>query len=300
MRSGNFNREYFVHVPSSYRNDLAAPVVLVFHGGGGNAGQIAKFSDFNKLSEENGFLVIYPEAIDKHWNDGRESEKFRDHDAKVSDVAWIKELIGKLQNNYSIDKKRIYATGISNGGIFSQRLAIELGQDFAAVASLAAQIAEPLALAKPKNPISILIMNGTKDPFVPYMGGDVTPRLFPRLNKMMKLPSRGKVISTDATIRFWLLHNTIDATGLVTRLQDLDTTDGSTVERTEWAQTKTGVSVVLYKIIDGGHTWPGGKQYLPIRTVGQTNQDIHASEKIWEFFSQHPKPQITPTQHIVH
>ncbi len=87
MRSGNFNPEYFIHIPSTYRNDLAATVVLVFHGGGGNAKQIAKFSSFNKLSEENGFFVIYPQSIDKQKNDRRESEKFREHKEKVNDVA---------------------------------------------------------------------------------------------------------------------------------------------------------------------------------------------------------------------
>ena len=163
-------------------------MVLVFHGGGGNAKQIAKLSGFNKISEEKGFLVLYPEAIDKHWNDGRESARFREHDEKVNDVAWIDALITELKTTYSVDNKRIYAMGISNGGIFSQRLAIELGQHFAAIASLTAQIAEPLAQAPPPNPISVLIMNGTKDPFVPYEGGEVTPTLFPPFSKILKKP----------------------------------------------------------------------------------------------------------------
>lgn len=144
MLSGSFSREYFVHVPSSYRKDLAVPIVFVFHGAGGNARQIAQFSGFNDLSEKHGFLAIYPQAIDKHWDDGRESQKFQEHDAKINDVAWIEELIAELKRTYSVDKKRMYATGISNGGIFSQRLAIELGHHFAAVASLTAQIARPL------------------------------------------------------------------------------------------------------------------------------------------------------------
>ena len=132
-------------------------------------------------------------------------------------------------------------------------------------------------------------MNGTMDPFVPYEGGEVTPTLFPRLSKMLRKPSRGKVISTDATIEFWLRHNGIDGKGLVTTLPDLDKTDESTAKRTEWTNENTGVSVVLYTILGGGHTWPGAKQYLPVRTIGPTNQDIHASEIIWNFFAQHPK-----------
>lgn len=202
MQSGSFNQEYFVHVPSGYRNDLALPIVLVFHGGNGNAEQIATFSGFNTLSESHGFLALYPQSIDKHWNDGRESEKFQEHDVKIKDVAWIEKLITELPKTYSVDNKRIYAVGISNGGIFSQRLAIELGQHFAAIASLTAQIAEPLSKALPTDPISVLIINGTKDPLAPYKGGDVTPRLFPRLGKLIRHPSRSKVISTDAKIDF--------------------------------------------------------------------------------------------------
>ena len=287
--SENLNREYFIHIPSTYRNVPLAPIVLVFHGRGGNAKQIAKFSGFNTLPEKHGFLVIYPQSIDKHWNDGRESQKFREHDEKVNDVAWIDAVLTDLKATYSVDNKRIYAVGISNGGIFSQRLAIELGHHFAAVASLTAQIAEPLVGAQPTHPISVLIMNGTMDPFVPYEGGEVTPTLFPRLSKMLRKPSRGKVISTDATIEFWLRHNGIDGKGLVTTLPDLDKTDESTAKRTEWTNENTGVSVVLYTILGGGHTWPGAKQYLPVQTIGPTNQDIHASEIIWNFFAQHPK-----------
>ena len=230
MPSGNFNREYFVHIPSTYRNNQAVPVVIVFHGGGGNAKQIATFSGFNKLSEKHGFLAIYPQAIDKHWNDGRESEKFREHDAKVNDVARIEELIAELKRTYSVDKKRMYATGISNGGIFSQRLAIELGQHFAAITTLTAQIAEPLAEAKSKNPMSVLIINGTKDPLVPYAGGEVTPHLFPQLGKLLKKPVRGRVISTDDTIEFWIRNNGIGSTGRVAKIPDIDKTDRSTVE----------------------------------------------------------------------
>ncbi len=157
------------------------------------------------------------------------------------------------------------------------------------MASLAAQIAEPLAQEKPESPVSVGIMNGTTDPFVPYEGGEVTPRLFPRLSKLMRQPNRGKVVSTNETVTFWLQHNEIVSTGTVTHLRDIDKTDGSTVERTQWINTNTGTSLFLYKIIGGGHTWPGAEQYLPIRIVGQTNQDINASEIIWEFFTNHPK-----------
>jgi len=130
-------REYYVHLPPGYDGRHAVPVVLVFHGGGGNARQIARHSGFNRLSEKYGFITVYPQAMDKHWNDGRTSEKFLEHDASIHDVAWIEALIGRVREKYAIDNKRVYAAGISNGGMFCQRLAIELGRCFAAIASLA-------------------------------------------------------------------------------------------------------------------------------------------------------------------
>lgn len=75
----------------------------------------------------------------------------------------------------------------------------------------------------------------------------------------------------------------------MTSLPDLDKADESTAKRTEWTNGNTGVSVVLYTILRGEHTWPGTKQYLPVRTIGQTCKDFHTSEIIWDFFSQHPK-----------
>jgi len=119
----------------------------VFHEGSGNVEQIATFSGFNKISEENSFLVISFEAINKHWNDERESEQFQEHGRAGNDVAWIKALIPELITIYSVDTTRMYATGISNEGIFSQHRAMELSHHFSTVASLTAQIAAPLSKA---------------------------------------------------------------------------------------------------------------------------------------------------------
>jgi len=282
-----FEREYYVHLPSVYNGRHAVPVVLVFHGGGGNARQIARHSDFNRLSEKHGFIAVYPQAIDKHWNDGRTSEKFLKHDAGIDDVAWIEALIGRIEEIYAVDDKRVYATGISNGGMFCQRLAIESGRYFAAIASLAAQIPEPLARAKPASPVSVLMINGTMDPIVPYAGGDVVLQLFPRLGGSKRHHSRGRVISTEDTIGFWLRHNGISDKAESAMLADRDQSDGSTVERSEWINRGTGVSVVLYRVIGGGHTWPGARRYLPAGIIGHTNRDMDASEEIWRFFAAH-------------
>ncbi|MDQ7012183.1 MAG: PHB depolymerase family esterase [Mariprofundaceae bacterium] len=282
-------REYYVHLPPGYDGRHTVPVVLVFHGGGGNARQIARHSDFTRLADQYGFIVVYPQAVDKHWNDGRNSEKFQKHDVHINDVAWIEALIGRIGEKYAVDGKRMYAVGISNGGMFCQRLAIEAGRYFAANASIAAQIPEPRAGSGPASPVSVLMINGTKDPIIPYQGGEIVLRLFPRLKKSGAHAGRGRVISTDDTVRFWLGHHGIDTGAESVMLADRDQSDGSTVERSEWINAETGVSVVLYRVIGGGHTWPGSRQFLPVSIAGHTNRDMDASEEIWRFFAVHVK-----------
>lgn len=286
---GKNKRTYTVHVPEAYREDSPAPLVFVFHGGGGSAGQVARSSGFNKLSEEHGFIAVYPQGVNKHWNDGRDSEKFKDQDAKIDDIAWIEKILATLKQKYAIDADRVYAVGISNGGMFTQRLAIESGRNFAAAASLTAQIPEPLAQATAQSPVSMLMINGTDDPVVPYHGGEVAIHLFPRLEKLRPQPSRGRVISTEDTVRFWMLRNDVGAKETLTELPDTDPGDGATAQRLEWTNHGNNASVVLYKIIGGGHTWPGTQSRLPVRVVGATCQDFNASEAIWAFFAAHPR-----------
>ncbi len=287
-------REYYLYAPQTYQAEQAVPLVLVFHGGGGHAKQIAKFSDFNRIAEEQGFIVVYPESIDKHWNDGRITAEFEQHDAQVNDVGWIEALLEELSEHYAIDLDRVYAVGMSNGGIFTQRLAIDLSDSFAAVASIAAQIAEPIVGHKPSSPISVLMMNGTADPFVPYEGGEVTPYLFPKLARFLKRPKRGSVVSTADTIDYWLYHNDIRTKGVQIDVPDTSESDGVMAERVQWTNINNGVSVVLYKLIEGGHAWPGTKPYMPEALIGRTCQDFNASDAIWNFFARNSKANNVP------
>lgn len=140
MPSDGWNRESFFHVPSGHRNDGPKPMILIFHGGRGNARQIANFSRLNQVADKQGLVAVYPQGIEKHWNDGRASQKFQEHESDVNNVDWIEALVTELKIYYLVDPQRVFAVGISNGGIFTQRLGFELGHLFAAVASLTAQI----------------------------------------------------------------------------------------------------------------------------------------------------------------
>lgn len=281
-------REYILYLPESYDGKTEVPLIMVFHGGGGNSQQAMEYHQWNPLADRHGFIVCYPNAIDKHWNDGRDSTVFREQDSKVDDVAFVKKLLDNLYSEYRIDTNRVFSSGASNGGMFSQRLAIDCADRFAAIAPLISSIPEAMASRfQPCRPVSVLMINGTADPFVPYQGGDVRVTMFPVLAKLKTPKSRGKVIPTDDAIRFWLKHDKLAGEPKVEALPDTDPNDGTTAIRKTWSDPDRKISVVLITVVGGGHTCPGLDQYLPERIIGKTSRDFDSTEAIWAFFSTH-------------
>jgi polyhydroxybutyrate depolymerase len=269
------NREYHLHVPASYDGTKPFPLVIVLHGGGGNSKQIEKFTGFSKLADRDDFIAVYPQGVDGQWNDGRDVRQSRAHRLKIDDTGFIVKMIKEITAKYRINPNRIYACGISNGGFMSLRLACELPETLAAVGAVCAGLNPYLARnRRPATMISVLIMNGTEDPLVPYNGGKVS------VGKM----ERGGVLSTEDTVNFWLGYDGCTAKPFITGINP-DTTDGTEIEKYDYICPST--EVVLYKVVGGGHTWPGGAQYLPEAIVGKTSRDINATETIWEFFKKH-------------
>ena len=276
LQFGGLARTYSVHVPSSYQKAHSVSLVLAFHGGGGQGKGMARLTGLTGLSDREGFIVAYPDGIDKHWNDGRETIT-----SKVDDVSFISALIDQIARDYSIDRKRVYATGISNGGIFSERLACDLADKIAAIASVAGAMPQNIyARCNPPRPVSVLMFHGTDDPLVPYNGGDV--------RRVAGQGLGGKVLSVADTIKYWVSHNKCSPSAVTAQLPDKDPEHGTKIRRDVYGQCKEGSEVVLYTIENGGHTWPGGLQYAPERLIGKTNRDINASEIIWDFFKAHP------------
>jgi polyhydroxybutyrate depolymerase len=118
-----------------------------------------------------------------------------------------------------------------------------------------------------------MMVMGDKDPLVPYNGGNVG-----------NLPG-SKVLSAQDTIKFWASKNGCTANPSDSTLPDQDPADGTLVKREEYKSCRDNASVVLYTVQGGGHTWPGGLQYLPETTIGKTSRDFNASEEIWKFFN---------------
>jgi len=125
---GGTTRSYLIHVPSSYKKDKPLPLVLIFHGGGSDPQGMVRYTRFDDLADVHGFITVYPEGTLKQWNDGRLMAP------KSDDVGFVRSIIEEVGRNYKLDKHRIYATGISNGGMMSQRLACELSGTLAAIA----------------------------------------------------------------------------------------------------------------------------------------------------------------------
>lgn len=279
------NRTYLVHIPPTYDRTKSMPLVIALHGGGGTGEDMVALTlgGFNTLSDNEGVIVVYPDGtrfssmIKVRWNDGRD-ERY----SQADDVGFISALIDHLVKEYNVDSKCVYATGISNGAHMSMRLARELSDKIAAVAPVAYAMQEKYAsVPMSTRPMSVLVMTGTKDPFTPWEGGE-TPD--PTGQRML-----GRVLSVPATVKVLVAHNECSSTPTITWEPDRDPQDGTRVRKELYGNGKDGTEIILYAIEDGGHTWPGGWQYLPERTVGKTSRDIDANEVIWSFFKKHSR-----------
>ena len=278
-------RSWIVYLPQQ----LAEPAPLVFAlPGSGQTGEMLREATnfrFEELADRDGFLVVYAEAWAEggfsgpEWNECRKNTQLSAHLENVDDVGFLMDLLERLEREYAIDPDRVYAAGVSDGGQMSYRLASEHPERFAAIAAIVAQQAAPenSNCTEPRGPISVLVMNGTADPIIPYGGGEAS---------FYGYLSAGQVQSIEGTIAHWKRVNGIDDAGTREELPDRDPGDGSTVVRESW-RAASGHEVLLYSIVGGGHTIPGGFIGAPEIIVGPTNRDISAVDEIWAFFHRH-------------
>ncbi len=274
IQSGGLERTYRAHLPTSYNATQSLPLVLVLHGGGGSGRGMNGLTNLNTLADEKDFIVVYPDGYQRHWGDGRgTSPSERDG---VDDVAFISALIDHLSKDLRVDPRRVYATGISNGGFFSDRVGCGLANKIAAIAVVAATMPTNLAkTCQPARPLPVQIFHGSDDPFVPSAGGEVT------------IGDRGSILSISDTVTKWAaLDGCTTAPAVVNLPQQVN--DGTQVSRETYNGCRGGTEVIFYDIKGGGHTWPGGLQYLPVRIIGKTTRNLDATTVIWAFFQSHP------------
>ncbi|MBI5777915.1 MAG: dienelactone hydrolase family protein [Planctomycetes bacterium] len=277
-------RTYWVHLPASYDKSRARPLVIVLHGGGGTGEKMINHTlgGLNTLVDKEGFIAVYPDGIEKHWNDGRPQAISRAHKEGVDDVGFISALIGRLDKEFGIDRKRVYVTGISNGAKMSFRLACEMTDKIAAIAAVGGSMVDPVSVyKKPSRPISVMVIHGTDDPLVLYNGGPIRIPFSKR--------DFGSSIPVLDAVKFWVTHNQCQPEPVSTEEADLDPNDGTRVHKEIYSGEAEDTEVVFYKIQGGGHTWPNGYQYLSEKLVGKTCRDIDANTVIWEFFKRHKR-----------
>lgn len=267
-------REYLLYIPKTAPKPV--PLVMVFHGGGGQARGADKVSGgFARLADQYGFAVAYPNGMDKHWNDGRPDLAKQYFD----DVAFISQMIDALVAEKIVDATRVYATGISNGGFFSQYLAMKKPNKIAAVATVAATVSANWPHGQ-TSPTPVMMLLGTADPLVPWEGGKIGGKL---------LRKRGEALSANDSLKYWLARNQNESEPVKRDLPNSDTTDGCRVSVSQYGASGSANEVVIYEIRGGGHTWPRGQQYLPKAIIGPVCRDFDGNAVIWDFFSTHRK-----------
>jgi polyhydroxybutyrate depolymerase len=270
MLAGGLTRTYYVHLPLSYDGQQAVPLVLAFHGSGATGESFAQQSRLNEISDEGGFITVYPDGYEEQWADGRGTTP--PEQAGVDDVAFVSALIDKLTSDLNIDQNRIYVAGFSNGGIFAQRLACELANKITAMVSVSGTMAANISeQCQPARPIPTLLFMGTNDPSVPFAGGEVDG-------------NQGIDLSAAETIQQWILHNGCSSTPWTIQAPPA-INDGNEVFRTQYSSCKDNADVVLYTIEGGVHTWPGGSESAQ---TARMNNHLDASQIAWDFFQQHP------------
>lgn len=273
---GGIEREYLLSLPDGWDGVSPAPLLFSLHGGGGTNTRVAS-DPLAALASSQGYIGVYPQGYEKSWNDGRATTAA--NMAGVDDVGFFAALIDTLADTYAVDSNRIYATGTSNGGTMSYRLAAELnttpdGNRLAGIAPTSANMPiELLEAVDPHLPVHVLMMVGTADPLMPFEGGT---------NSGEGLG----VLSSAATRDYWLGELGIDATQptLVT-FPDVDLNDSSTVTA-EFYDGAPGTDLAYYVVEGGGHAPPGGNALLAqLLNLGPVNGDIAASEEILDFFA---------------
>jgi polyhydroxybutyrate depolymerase len=261
MQFGGLKREYRIYIPKLYKSGSPVPLVLNLHGLTSDNQQQEQLGNFQPIADTANFIIVSPNGTGtpRGWNN------FGNLGSGVDDIGFLSGLIDKISKSYSIDKNRVYSTGMSNGGFMSYDLACFLNTRIAAIASVTgSMITSHFKACNVKRPTPVMEIHGTADNTVPYAGGgglSFTP--------------------IDTLVNFWVKLNSCDAP-VITKLPNTNTSDGSTVEHYLFDHGKSNTSVELYKVIGGGHAWPGS----PINLSG-TNKDFNASKEIWRFFSKY-------------
>ena len=260
---GGRTRRYFLHAPPGYDGKKPLPLVLVLHGGGQSPESAERMSGMSAKADKEGFLAVYPSGTGRSsrmptWNSGNCCGYAMQNN--VDDVTFLRALIDQLEHDYSVDPRRIFVTGISNGGMMSYRIGCELADKIAAIAPVeGAQNID----CRPSGPVSVIVFHGSADRLVPFNGGSTPFQIGPKRSDN----------SVANAVAFWVKNDGCSP--------NPKHEENSAAHTDIYSGCKNGTGVALYAIQGGRHLWPGSR----IR-----GNSVPATDLMWSFFVQHPKP----------
>ncbi len=278
VKSGNFRdsvlvdekkRTFRLHIPKNFDSRQRLPLVIVLHGGLGSGWTGEWDSRMSQQSEQDNFIVAYPDGEYRTWNAGGCCGLARKR--KIDDVAFIHALIGRVQSKVLIDRDRVYVTGISNGGMLAYRLGDELADEIAAIAPIEGCMYPPKTNSK--IPVSVISVHGTADRIIRYDGG--TGSMFG-----YKVTAQ----SVADTIQFWIKRDQCNSPP--------EHEEIGNIAKDVYSGGKGGTEVCLYTLRGGGHVWPGGRRCSVLGD--RPTKEFSATEAICAFFLSHPKQRETP------
>ena len=255
---GGYNRTFLVHLPTGYSATDSIPLVIVMHGGGGSAVRIASYAQMNTKADAEKFIVVYPEGVKggvlkiRTWNAGWCCGFSNANN--IDDVGFIDTMLNKLIGQYAINTKRIYATGMSNGGFMSYRLACEMPNRIAAIAPVETTMVMPSC--NPSKAVPVIHFHSYLDSNVPYLGG-----LGSGFSNHHNSP-------TDSVLNAWAIFDSCS-------VKNDTIVDNSQYTLVKWTNCKCQSEIHYYITTDGGHLWPGN-------TPGSVF--VNATDKMWDFF----------------
>jgi polyhydroxybutyrate depolymerase len=290
-------RTFVVHLPQGYDSQQHYPVAIMLHGRDQDAAEMARLTHFNQFADQDGIIAVYPNALNGRragaagqppnyrrgpygrrgpfgrgpgYPPGQRNDPERRQGAArgPEDIPFLNRVIDKVATHYSVDTRRIYAIGLGEGGFMAMRMGCNMADRIAAFATVAAAMPKNLNCI-PSRPTAVLLMNGTDDHIVNYGGGHYKDGML-------------ELLSAENSAKEWARLNRCSEKPTESKLPALQK-GGKDTKVYLFDGCRENAQVALYAIKDGGHTWPGGEQYMSEKEVGKTSNALNANETIWSF-----------------